>query len=254
MNLFAYGTTFAILTITTFVLVILTIVGSVFSDGVTNYLSRNHIYDAIIMTALLEILYISFPKRPHVLPFQSYATEQKALVPFLEALKESKPDSVDFFSAGLSSRYQLIQELIDDQIPVRVLVQDQRQGVDKVDAERLKEMLQLIVQSVPEKAEKFLEIRALNRVATLRAVIANRRQSAYIEALFSWYTYDSHGTLIGHSNPSIYIRPVPSEGQLIAEYLRRKFDMIWGECKSNRIYPPDANSEREHSPVAVTSA
>lgn len=97
------GTTFNILLISLFSLIVLIIIGG-FYPPILQYLSSLHIFDIIIIGCLIELLYLQSTRISENQRVIVFPKERNYYSDFLKELCQNHPHSVDFLSAGLSSR------------------------------------------------------------------------------------------------------------------------------------------------------
>lgn len=117
--------------------------------------------------------------------------------------------SVDFISAGVSSRKGLLLRLVKEfRIPIRVLVQDPQIAVSNAERVSTIKALYDIATEIghdrwnsPDVQFQFYDDRA-----SLRAALFRDRNGTTVYAVLGWYTYRAHNTaLSGSRHPSISI-------------------------------------------------
>lgn len=239
-KLLSSGITFIMLLTSLAVLICLHIAGA-FYPPIISYLSSLHIYELAILIVLIELLYLSIHRPPPAGPYHICAMERDYYPKLMENVSKRHPESIEMVSAGLSSRYQLITDLLDFQIPTRVLVQTEDIAVDKSDARRLHTMIDSICRSTSEKCLTYLEIRAMSSIASVRSIVVNRKTAEDTLCLISWYTYGASKKIMGQKSPCIAVDGKSIEGRFLIDFARRSFADNW-EASMDRIVFPKKNN------------
>lgn len=239
-TLFRAGTTNVILLLLIAVYVLLQIAGY-FVTGLTDYLVKLHVFEVVSLLALLELLYLQLDRRAQSTQAIVVSKEQDAYRDFLVSARASEVASIDIISAGISARYQFIQEALSCRVPVRVLIQGKNCAVDKADAERCDSFIELIERQIPKELKHLFEVRSALSIVSLRALILRQKSGSVGKAVISWYTYDGAGKVAGHLNPSIIL----DEGARYLDPLRwfvaLEFDKEWETAELVRPHSANAN-------------
>lgn len=230
------GTAFIISLACLFIIVILYILG-IFYPPIFDFLSESHVYELIIIAILVEILYVTLSMSRKDLPFDVYTRENDFYSELLNKIKRDRPESVHIMSAGLSSRYQFIMNLLELHVPLRILIQVEDIAIDKTDAKRVYSFLDVITRTLPALADKYLEVRAMKNIVSMRAIIVNYRKVSDTKLTLSWYTYDYQNKVLGHYNPSLILNGISSKTEFLYEFAIQEFNKCWEIAKDRVIFP-----------------
>jgi hypothetical protein len=227
------GSTFSITFLSLILLIILHGVGFFYPIVLTQVNTAN-LSNTLILVVLTEILFLNINKEKKNADISKNESDFTAGI--LSDAEKGLVREVSFISAGLSSRYLFISELIKNNVRVKVLVQGENIAVDQVDLKRLPSMINSIELGTPGSINNFLEIRSSKNIVSLRAVIVNYKDN-YYTSIVSWYTYDQNNNILGHNNPVIFSNEADMKNEILSIFAREKFDYSWEESSDKIIYP-----------------
>lgn len=156
---------------------------------------------------------------------------------FLAAIRQDRPESIDIISAGLSSRYQTVVDLLELSLAVRILVQSRSIAIDRIDVGRMPTIINTLLRSLATTAQANLEIRGSTCVVTLRAMLARHSGNEYKRGILSWYTYDATQRVMGHNNPALLLESTTEGGVALLRFAAAIFARDWRASQENVLYP-----------------
>ena len=144
-----------------------------------------------------------------------------------ELLSEGSVSSVDFLTAGVVSREEMIIDILRRiKKPVRVAVQDPEKAVTKSEKLSTIKALNDIVTEIEHDhfAKNNLKIRLYSDHASLRLTLIRDKDDKPISAILGWYIYRKDNTLLqGSRNPSIFI----SQPDDLVKFADEEFNNKW---------------------------
>jgi hypothetical protein len=214
---FSKGYSAVITTVCTItILTVLFVIRAVYPQSLY-LLVDSHVFEAVVLVTLLQILILLVRPREEVEIITSDIESQRKII---DLVKTGDVAKVDLISAGLSSRRSLIPELLENKVEVNILAQHPDVAVDKEDGKRLLDSLRAICQNLKLDEQKRLHVRLYYNTASPRAIILRGKTFAPTYVFIGWYFYHTKNTKIsGRSNPTIFISDRQKEGRALIEFL-----------------------------------
>lgn len=140
-----------------------------------------------------------------------------------EIAERVKATEVLVLSSGLTTRQEMIANLVQKGVRVRALIQDPETALDKMDKTRILTALNWI--QTHTNNSKLFEPRFHYNISTVRAIIINEADSNTKYIFLSWYFYeDKNSTVRGDINPTIYCTTESKQGDKIYSWLTKVLD------------------------------
>lgn len=197
------------------VIVLITMI-SWFWPNVYTIISDNHVFEAIVLVLLIEVVILLAQRDRVESKFEIFEQDVAAQTRILELIEQKPFDKVTILASGLASRRLIVAPLIKKGIQVEVLVQDPETSLDKQDIQRLKEAIDWIRIDVGEEYLEKLNLRYHVNIASLRAIVLYESHSKIRHVFLGWYIYTQQNTAVrGSQHPTIYITTRSSQGGLL---------------------------------------
>jgi len=235
ISIISMGSTFSIVFFSLICLLLLQLVSLVYPD-ISQHVDLPVLIPTIILVVLTELLYLNI-KSDGIISRVS-ETETPFVTQIAEDAKLGKVKEVRIISSGLSSRYLFIADLIKEKVKVQILVQGENVLGDAADRKRLPSMIDSIDISTNEKTNEFLEIRGNASITSVRAIIAHYKNGQK-KSILSWYTYDSQGRILGHTNPAIISADRSLDSKTLRDFAEEKFSNQWAAAEGNTVFPKE---------------
>ncbi len=158
-----------------------------------------------------------------------------------EISERIKPSEVIVLSSGLTTRQEMIVNLIKKGIRVQSLIQDPETALDEMDKTRIQTALNWIRTHTDNS--KLFDPRFHYNISTVRAIIINAADTNVKHIFVSWYVYsEKNSTIRGDANPTIYCTSESKQGekisiwlnQVIEKNLRESRKAIYGDTKKKK--------------------
>jgi len=208
------------------------VIGGVFTI-LTNF--NVIVFGAIVAIFTLAIVFITFG---YISPSNEITQgDMQILIPepnvqrkTRELLLEDSVSSVDFLTAGLESRKQIIIDILRSiRKPVRVAVQDPEKAVTEGEKLSTVKTLNDIVTAIEHDdfARNNLKFSLYSDHASLRLTLIRDIDDNLISAILGWYIYSKENTLLrGDLNPSILI----SQSDDLVKFANEEFNNKWDKA------------------------
>ena len=225
-------------TLVTAAVAILIIVISWFWPPIYSILESNHIFQALVLLMFIEVITLSTKRHEKDEQPTIFMEEIDAVSRLFEVVAEKRVRKVRILSAGLGSRFVVIEQLIKDGVSIQGLVQDPNTAIDKRDASHtIDNVQQLLHIAYLENAN--LLIRLNMNVATVRAVLLYEPHDRARHLFVGWYTYGERNTQVyGSHNPTLYASSDSAIGRRLCEWVERLMDSAENEARD----VPDDNT------------
>jgi hypothetical protein len=145
-----------------------------------------------------------------------------------ELLEHKNIKSIDFISAGVSSRKNMFLRLAKElRLPYRVMAQDPQNAISN--KERISTIKALYDMATDMGQEKWnspdVKFQFYDDHASLRAAIFRDDNGAPVYAIIGWYIYhDKNTSLSGSRHPSIYIN---DKSNALLKFANEQFTRKW---------------------------
>jgi hypothetical protein len=210
------GWSLLILVITAIVAVIITIT-SWFWPKVYDFIESNHVFEAIVLAVLIEIV-VLLPQRSESLrSFDVITNEHDVHTRILEIAEQRPIKKVRMISYGLTSRRHLISNLLQFGLQIEVLAQHPEQAIDKENIDRICDTIEWLKLDAGDKLQN-LQLFLCKDVISLRAVLLEETRGDVKHAFFGWYTY-SGSSVRGSQNPTVYVSTYSKQGMDIFKWI-----------------------------------
>jgi hypothetical protein len=197
------GLSLFLIIITATIMIVITVVSWFYAD-IYKVISTNHVFEALVLAVLIEIVLLLTQQSSTNQQFEIFMEESLAQEKMFELIEQGSIARARILSAGMNSRRLLIARLAKAGVAVQVLAQDPDSAIDKVDAQRTLDTIALIRDDVGEAYLSNLNISFHLGLATLRVVILYEKNSNIKHLFLGWYNY-RNGQVYGSHNPTIYI-------------------------------------------------
>lgn len=235
--------------VTATIMIAITVVSWFWSD-IYIIISANHVFEALVLALLIEIVLLLTKQVSNHQGFEIYMEESLAQEKMFELLEQEGIAKARIVSAGMNSRRLLIARLARAGIPVQVLAQDPDIAIDRVDAKRTFDTIELIRDDVGEAHLENLSIRLNPNLATLRVVILYEKNSNIKHVFLGWYSY-RNGRVYGSHHPTIYFATKSYTVLKFSEWLDMMVDTYAKDAREvpsiNPDTPPAVENEKEHT-------
>jgi hypothetical protein len=194
-----------------------------FDSGLLDWLNRKQLFEAVVIVVLLELL-IRVSRPPDQSGPVVYTDEIDAQAKIFEVTGSRRIESATILSAGLSSRRALVTRLVQAGVTVKVLAQDPKTSVDRSDARRTLDTIELIKMDCAS-LQGHLELYFHEDLASLRAVVLRERSNGVKHAFVGWYTYrESNSQVIGSSHPTLYFDTRQDGGRSVIDWIEAELE------------------------------
>ena len=218
-------------TLATAAMAILIIVISWFWPPIYGILESNHIFEALVLLMFIEVITLSTKRREKKEQMTIFLEETDAIGRLFEVVAQRRVYKARMLSAGLGSRWIMIDRLLRAGVRVRVLAQDPKTAIDKRDASHILDNVQQLLQGAQVQNADLL-IRLNVNVATVRAVLLYEPSDQARHLFFGWYTYDKRNTTVeGSPNPTLYVSSDSAVGRRLCEWVERLMDSAENEAR-----------------------
>jgi hypothetical protein len=218
-------------TLVTAAAVILIIVISWFWPPIYSILESNHVFQALVLLMFIEVITLSIKRHEKDEELTVFMEETDAVSRLFEVVAERRVQKVRILSAGLGSRWIMIDRLIRAGVRVRVLAQDPNTAIDKRDASHTLDNVQQLLR-VAHLQNTNLLIRLNVNVTTVRAVLLYEPNDRAKHLFFGWYTYSVRNTQVdGSPNPTLYVSSDSAIGSSLCEWVERLMDSAENEAR-----------------------
>lgn len=225
------GITFLVTVATIAVAAVITI-WAVFSDDVYVFIADRHIFEAVVLLALLELLLFTARKDSTSEEFQLFSVEGETQSKVIDLIDGKLIKQVSILSSGLGSRTSLVSSILRKTIPVDILVQSPETAVDNKDAAKLHENVEWIRFNAGEKSFSNLTVRLNPNVSTVRAIILYEAHTEVKHLFFGWYTYLNQA-VSGSPNPTFYATNQNPRGRAVLEWIE---NIIAQDIAQSRLF------------------
>lgn len=185
-----------------------------------------------------EIITLSIKQREKDERVTVFLEETDGLRRLFEVIAERKIQRVRILSAGLNSRWVMIDRLLRAGVRVEVLAQDPITAIDKRDANQTLVNVQKL-REIAHMHHSDLLIRLNVNVVSVRAVLLYEPDNQVKHLFFGWYTYIEQNTIVyGSQNPTLYLSSDSVSGRRLCEWVESLMDSTEKEARD----VPDDNT------------
>ena len=227
-----------IATLVTAAAVILIIVIGWFWSPIYSLLDSSHIFQGLVLLMFIEVITLSIKRHEKNEQPTIFIEEIDAVSRLFKIVAEKRVHKVRILSAGLGSRFVMIEQLIKEGIIVQGLVQDPNTAIDRRDASNTINVVQQLLNIAHlENANCLFRLNV--NVATVRAVLLYEPHDRARHLFVGWYTYGNRNTLLyGSHNPTLYVSSDSASGRRLCEWVERLMDSAESEARD----VPDDNT------------
>ena len=205
----------------TVAVVIMIIVISWFWPPIYSFLESKHIFEALVLVMFIEVIALSTIRHEKNEHPTIFIEEIDAVNRLFKVVEEKRVRKVRILSAGLGSRFVMIEQLIKDGVSVQVLAQDPSTAIDTRDASNTIIVVQQLLNIAHLENSNCL-FRLNVNVATVRAVLLYEPNDRARHLFIGWYTYGHRNTqLYGSHNPTLYVSSDSVSGRRLCDWVER---------------------------------
>jgi hypothetical protein len=203
---------------TTATTVVLLVV-SFFRPDVFDQLKSIHAFEILVLTLLVTLVARTPRDARPPSGIELLPTDDAGVDRLRQILKSRHVTRADLLSAGLSSRHTLIEHLANQDIRVRVLVQEPTIAIDANDAQRLPSMVRTMYRATDAPKRSNIDLCAAMNTASLRATLLYDQGDEPVAGLLGWYVYVEKNTgIFGGSRPVILATDAGADGQALLRF------------------------------------
>jgi len=144
------GITLSAIIATGMIVVLITVI-SWFWPGIYSLIKDNHIFEAIVLTLLIEIVVLLANRKNTENEIEVFADDTDAQTKILELTKQIPISKAVILSSGLASRRLIISPFAKSGVKVEIFAQDPETAVDERDIQRLQSAIDWIKFDIGDK-------------------------------------------------------------------------------------------------------
>ncbi len=224
--------------------VILIIVISWFWPPIYRFLESTHLFEALVLLMFIEVITLSTKRYEKNEPLTVFIEETDAVSRLFEVVANRRVHRARALSAGMGSRWIMIDRLLRAGVRVQALAQDPNIAIDRRDASHTLDKVQQLLQ-IDHMQNANLLIRLNVNVVTVRAIILYEPHDRVRHLFLGWYTYVDRNTKVdGSSNPTLYVSSDSSIGGRLCEWVEGLMDSAENEARD--IPVDNTSSSTQH--------
>jgi hypothetical protein len=201
------------------------LIAGFFSAEVLTFFRENPLFEVLVLTLLLQILWLLRPKQLEDL---SVLNDNQTQLELTRLVETERIEHAFIIAAGMVSLNGSIQYLCHAGVRVRVLCQHPETAVDRRDGRRARENVDVIYQLKDERFLSLLEGKFSRDVATVRGILLTASKSQIQHLFIGWYTYSGEPPMIsGRRNPVIAVSSATGQGRDLIRFFTNAFEDRW---------------------------